>query len=72
MSSADPDGFYYTSLQDSIAGNTGWQLLQLNRKINRNEAGVPIKIYVWNKENDPAWFDNFRLEHYTSLKNNGE
>ena len=72
MSSVEPEGFYYTSVDDTITKNTGWQLLQLNHKINQDEAGMPLKIYVWNKGKDPAWFDNFRMEYYSALKNNEE
>lgn len=69
LSSVEPQGFYYTSGNVATQENKKWFLLQLNRKITADEAGKYLKVYVWNKDVGPVWFDNFRMEYYKAVKN---
>ncbi|NTW23818.1 MAG: hypothetical protein HGA37_03885 [Lentimicrobium sp.] len=45
-----------------------WKLLTLNFEITPQIAGKELTIFVRNKGNDPAWFDDFRMEIFNPYK----
>ena len=69
FSTEGSDEVYLSSEGPVLTDNIEWSLIQMQVKINEEMAGKLYKAYVWNKGNSIAYFDNFRMEYFSTNKN---
>jgi hypothetical protein len=58
VSSADARLFYRAQADHTITDENGWQLLRITFTATPEMEGETLKIYLWNKDKQPGFFDD--------------
>ncbi len=66
VASADDASFFYLNNFEIVDSQDGWGKLQLSFSIPENMENRHLKIYLYNPDTNPAWFDNYRIIRYAS------
>jgi hypothetical protein len=52
---------YYNADQEVVAREDGWELIRKDVRITQTWPGQELKVYVWNSDPEPAYFDDLRI-----------
>lgn len=52
---------YYNADQEVVAREDGWELVRKDVRITQTWPGQELKIYVWNSDPEPVFFDDLRI-----------
>ena len=61
IATATGNSAYYNADQEVIAREGGWELIRKDVRITQTWPGQELKVYVWNSDPEPAFFDDLRI-----------
>jgi hypothetical protein len=62
LGSADPK-FKLSTGTSTKPGENGWELLQLTATVPNGFKSGEVKIFLYNNDSEPAYFDNFKVKY---------